>query len=33
MESGYSTESPIPKVIQTKSKVSLEQDTKAGKKI
>ncbi|GAA3661519.1 sigma-54 interaction domain-containing protein [Asaccharospora irregularis] len=33
MDSGYATKSPIPEVIKTKCKVSLEQDTLAGKKL
>ncbi|MBY2475792.1 sigma 54-interacting transcriptional regulator [Clostridioides difficile] len=32
-ESGYSTKSPIPVVLKTKSKFSLEQDTQTGKKL
>ncbi|MCC0729366.1 sigma 54-interacting transcriptional regulator [Clostridioides sp. ZZV14-6048] len=32
-ESGYSTKSPIPVVLRTKSKFSLEQDTQTGKKL
>ncbi|MDI7815016.1 sigma 54-interacting transcriptional regulator [Clostridioides difficile] len=32
-ESGYSTKSPIPIVLKTKSKFSLEQDTQTGKKL
>ncbi|MCC0628778.1 MULTISPECIES: sigma-54-dependent Fis family transcriptional regulator [unclassified Clostridioides] len=32
-ESGYSTKSPIPSVLKTKSKFSLEQDTQTGKKL
>ncbi|MGS2652929.1 sigma-54 interaction domain-containing protein [Clostridioides difficile] len=32
-ESGYSTKSPIPIVLKTKTKFSLEQDTQTGKKL
>ncbi|EQF59318.1 sensory box protein [Clostridioides difficile CD175] len=32
-DSGYSTKSPIPIVLKTKTKFSLEQDTQAGKKL
>ncbi|KPI55080.1 ATPase AAA [Clostridioides difficile] len=32
-ESGYSTKSPIPVVLKTESKFSLEQDTQTGKKL
>ncbi|MCE0635006.1 sigma 54-interacting transcriptional regulator, partial [Clostridioides difficile] len=32
-DSGYSTKSPIPVVLKTKSKFSLEQDTQTGKKL
>ena len=33
MESGYATQGPIQKVIDTKSQVSLEQETRTGKKL
>ncbi|RDY29482.1 PAS domain S-box protein [Romboutsia weinsteinii] len=33
MESGYATQSPIQKVIDTKSQISLEQETSTGKKL
>lgn len=33
MESGYASQNPIQKVIDTKSQISLEQETSTGKKL